>query len=237
MLFHCALFVHCTVPLFSQTTHTAKPALPSGKNLFQNVSVSFSAGMGVSLISLPDIADYINSNNPEERADEFRGVPDFFSSVEIFLTTSLGAKLEYEYMFTSYNALQNDFSRNENIEWHMPTLIVQQLFPSDYSILKLGAGVGYHWGKVKETYYGFSTEYLSYGIGVKCELEGNTALSEHLFAYFVADVRINFYGTLRSREGRTMNIKYKEWDNSIIYRAATLNFFSLGFKLGVILYT
>jgi len=193
--------------------------------------------MGVSLISLPDIADYINSNNPEERADEFRVVPDFFSSGEIFLTKSLGAKLEYEYMFTSYNSLQNDFSRSERIEWHMPTLIVQQLFPSDYSMLKLGAGVGYHWGNVEETYYGFSTDYISYGIGVKGEVEGNTALSENLFVYFAADLRINFYGTLRSREGETMRIKYKELDNSTIYRTATLNFFSLGFKLGIILYT
>lgn len=192
--------------------------------------------MGVTLISLPDIADYINSYNPEVRADEFRVVPDFFSSVEIFLTKSWGGKLEYAYMFTSYNSSQSDFLRNENIEWQMPTILVQKLFPSNYSMVKLGAGIGYHWGKVEEAYYGFLTDYTSRGIGVKGELEGNTALSENLFAYFAADLRINFYGTLRSSNGSTMNITYKEIDNTTIYRAATLNFFSLGFKLGVILY-
>ncbi len=198
--------------------------------LFDSTSISFSAGLGVALIEIPGLSDYFNSRTTISRIDEFQGMPEFFFSSEYFLSPTFGAKIEYSYMFGTFT-LANDGSLDELVELQMPTIMIQQLYFQQHSILKLGAGIGFHFGSLEETTYGSTFKYHSRGIGLKGEAEANGALSENLYAFISADVRVDFLSTLRANNGNTLNI-YST--NNIEH--ASLNFFSLGLKLGVILY-
>ncbi|MBS4028107.1 MAG: hypothetical protein KGZ58_05645 [Ignavibacteriales bacterium] len=228
-------FLFLCSPFSLAETIIQKKTSPPNQKFPEQPFISFSGGMGISLLSIADIADYLNAHSTAPRIDEFQSFPEFFASAEIPFSTTLGVKFEYAYLFNTFTTTTLDYPLYEFVQLHMPTVFIQKLFPKNLSIIKLGAGIGYHFGSVEETYLGSALAYRSRGIGLKGEVEGNTALSESLFAYFAVDLRINFQGTLRADNGATLDYWYYAGEERY-RRAASLTFFSLGLKLGLIVY-
>ena len=217
---------------YSQIKRSTHELPISTKHLSEQSSLSFSAGMGIAIISLPDISDYLNIHAGYREFDEFQSAPEFFGSLEILLSPTWGTKIEYMNVFTSYSVLSGGFQLDDVLQLKMPSLLVQKIFQKEFSVIKIGAGIGYHFGSLEETFLGSTIFFRANGIGFKGECEANTALTESLYAYLASDVRINFLGTLRSNNGSTPNIYY----SNSLSRAVSLNFFSIGFMLGLILY-
>lgn len=108
----------------------------------------------------------------------------------------------------------------------MPTLIGQYiLYESGTYNFKLGAGVGYHIGSYSEKYSTVDATFNGRGIGSILELEANTALGEHLYAHLGAQLRWDFIGELTNTAGKPLNSF-----------PTTLNFFSVGARLGMSYY-
>lgn len=195
-------------------------------------SVGITAGLGLSVVKVSDIVDYINLRYaPLSKLDDFTSAPEFFGGVEIRMSDAWGLKLEYAYLFKSYN-LGQALTSADVISYgvHMPTVLIQHLMYGEGYAVKVGGGLGYHLASLSEDYslYG-NRRYNSTGIGFKVELEGNTAFDDHLFGYIVIDMRENIMNEFKDSLGGTMSIPLKASN-------VRLNLFSLGLKFGFIYY-
>ena len=191
-----------------------------------------SFGLGLSVVKVTDIVDYINLRYlPLSKLDDFTSAPEFFGGVELGVSETWGMKLEYAYMFKSYN-LGQGLTSPDVISYgvHMPTVLIQYLIYGQGYAVKVGGGLGYHIAILSEDYSFYGNQrYSSSGIGIKAELEGNTAFDDHLFGYIVIDIRENIMNEFKDSDGSTMLIPLKATN-------ARLNLFSLGLKFGFIYY-
>lgn len=194
-------------------------------------SVALAAGMGINLDTDIGMVNFINSFvYPADRANDFETAVDFFGSCEFPVSGEWGAKLEYAYLFKSYNFTQNSAGISSLFySVTMPTLIAQYVIPGNGYFVKFGAGAGYHFGKVttNDIVYGGTSQYHAQGVGVKLEAVGQTAFDEHLFGYIAGDMRWEFLGTVKDANGAALqNQQY----------AASLSLFTAGLIFGLTYY-
>jgi hypothetical protein len=187
--------------------------------------MGFSAGLGVSYMRGIDIVDRINATGlTSERASDFNAGAEFFGAVAIPLNEDWVMKLEYAYLLIGYNVVPGgDFSTSV----HMPTVVAQYVLVDHgaYNV-KGGLGLGYHVGRYAERYITVDDVYTGSGIGVKLDLEANTAFGRNFFGYLGGDARWGFLGDLSN--GQDMSAT-----TGIV---PALNFFSVGAKLGFTYY-
>jgi hypothetical protein len=189
------------------------------------------AGLGVSLVSAPDIVDYINVQYaPATRIDNFGTGAEFFGNISVQLSESWGLKLDYAYLLKSYD-LPQPYPPNFTFSYgvQMPTLVAQFFVTGKGYVLKFGGGAGYHLANFTEETYVGSTTYHAHGIGLKLDAEGDTAFDDHLFSYIGADIRGDFLGDLATDDGRKLVISSKN-------KNVKMNFFTIGLKFGLTYY-
>jgi hypothetical protein len=223
------MFQYATMQAQQHATSSVPARVQS--TVFNKFTLGISAGLGITLFNSPDLVDYLNAHNVSPSVAEFQSAPEFFTSLEIPFSQAYGMKLEYAEMFTTY-ILYTPYQSDEIYSVKMPTLLLQTLFPDSITMVKLGAGVGYHFVTLDETLLGNTTRYTTKGLGIKGELEINAALSEAMFAFVAGDVRFDFFQNLKS----TRNVSYPVPYGSILFRNPTFSFISVGLKLGVIVY-
>jgi len=187
--------------------------------------VGLSTGLGVSYVRAIDIVDRINGTGyTSERASEFTSGAEFYGAVTIPLNKDWVAKLEYSYLVVGYNvATGGEFSASV----HMPTVIAQYVLVDQVTYnVKGGAGLGYHFGRYSERYVTVDAMYDGSGVGFKIDFEANTAFGETFYGYLGGDARWDFIGELSDDQNQT----------STTGITPTLNFFSIGAKLGFTYY-
>jgi hypothetical protein len=164
---------------------------------------SCSAGLGVLYLSARDVVNYVNSTaSPGERVPQFRAVADFFVSASYPLSESIILKAEYAYESGSYSVTSFFGQTQYGIGVHAPSIILEYLLAGrGVYELKIGAGAGIHFGSLTTTIVEQITSYTAHGAGFLVEFEGNTALSEHLYAYLGGSVRWDLIGELESETG------------------------------------
>ena len=91
--------------------------------------------------------------------------------------------------------------------------------------LKAGVGVGYHMGTVSRSSFLLDDTFTANGLGLVLDLEGDTAVSDQLFAYLDASLRWEWMGNLRDGQGRG--------PSGARGGATTLNLIGPGAKIGV----
>lgn len=199
-------------------------------------TVAISGGMGVSYIHASDLIDYMNQfTTANNKVSDFKSAVEFFAAPEISLSSDLGLKVEYAYLLTSYNFSQpSSGSYNFDYAIHMPTALVFYVIEGEHYFVKLGGGMGYHFGKFTELSpnSGRESRYTSSGVGFKIELMGNTAFGESLYGVIGGDLRLDFIGTLKDSDGRGLQIRraYGPID------PVKLRFISAGIKFGLMYY-
>jgi len=189
------------------------------------------AGMGVSYADAGDVVDVVNSVvDYSDRSQRFRAGVEFFGAVVVPLSDVVSLKLDYAYLLLSYNGSTPFGPGDFTVKAHLPTLVLQYVLVDEglYNV-KGGAGVGYHFGGLSEQYGTVNGRFNGSGAGGLLELEANTALGDHLFAYLGGTLRWDFIGTLTDDAGRTAGVNASG-------DAATLRFFSAGARLGLSYY-
>lgn len=154
----------------------------------------------------------------------------FFCVPELRFNDETGLKLEFAYLLRSYNIPQYgspDIIYSFGV--YMPTAIVQYIVLEPGYAVKFGGGLGYHVAKFAEENLPGEKQYTSTGIGMRLDAETNISFDDHVFGSVVVDLRNEIMSEFRSPDGVKMLIKNRN-------KAATMNFFSLGLKLGLMYY-
>jgi len=186
--------------------------------------------MGVSYLNAPSIVNYLNKYASQtERVADFTPAVEFFAAPEFLLSSDFSIKLEYAYLLKSYSLSSLGGVYTFDYSIHMPTAVLDYLLEGDGFYLKVGGGVGYHFGKFSYLFPNSSTDarFTSNGVGIKFELVGNTAFSESLYALIGGDLRLDYVGALKDSNGNSPS----QADGSV-----KLNFASAGVKFGLVYY-
>jgi hypothetical protein len=187
----------------------------------------FSGGMGVSYVNATDIVNRINGlAAATERLADFKASVEFFGAASFPISAEWLLKIEYAYLLGSYNLSTLYGPAEFSFSAHMPTLIAQYvLMEGGVYNVKVGIGAGYHFGSYSEKYSIVDSRLTGNGLGTMIDLEANTAFGEDFFGYIGGDIRWDFIGTLSDTSAYISNVP-----------APTLNFFSVGAKLGFTFY-
>lgn len=203
-----------------------------GQNSQSNARTGVSGGMGVSYVSARDVVDLVNANGGQrERVSEFKAGAEFFCTVTIPVSVDWGLKVEYAYLIFSFNQSFTSLGASEfTVVVHMPTVLGQYTLVDEgtYNV-KVGAGMGYHFGSLTERYLNLDDMYTGKGLGAALGLEANTAFGESFYGHLGGILRWDFVGTLTNEAGRSAKLVTMSSD-------PTLEFFSVGARLGFTYY-
>jgi hypothetical protein len=170
----------------------------------QTPRIGVSAGMGVLYSSPNDIITLVNSTSGAlERIPQFHAGAEFFGVASFPLNDDWIVKLDYGYEVTSYNIATVFETAQYTVTLHCPTLILQRsLAERGVFNVRAGVGAGYHFGSLSEKYLYVDNMYRASGPGFLAEVEGNTALGDHLFVHLGVNARWEIVGSLTDVNGR-----------------------------------
>lgn len=211
----------CATILFSQT----KSIAVERKN-----TVAVFGGMGVHMVSAPDIVEYINSvSTYAQRVNDFGAAVDFFGGIEIPLDDEWGVKLEHSYLFKSYT-FDGNLSGTYELFYatQSPSIIIQKIIVGKGYFVKCGAGGGYHFGKMtqKVSTFGTTSEYSANGIGLKGEIVGQTAFGDDLFGYIGGSLGYELMSDLKDSDKKNLTAPGSS-------KGVTLSYFHAGIRFGL----
>ena len=191
-----------------------------------------SAGMGVGYIDATDVVNVVNQDViSSERVAQFHAGVEFFGSALIPVSEDYGVKLDYGYLLFSYSGttlygVPGEFT----VTAHLPSLVFQYVLVDErYYDVKIGAGGGYHFGRFIRNIGLGDEHYSASGPGFLFDVEGSSALGEHLFAHLGANLRWEAMGSLTNTSGAGPVV-------TVGKPATTLHFFSLGARIGLSYY-
>ncbi len=195
--------------------------------------IAIFGGMGVAVVSAPDMVEYINGTSiSSQRVDDFGTAITFFGGIEFPIADGWGVKVEHSYLFKSYNFLGTNGALHDVLyEVHAPSVLLQRVVTGKGFFIKAGAGGGYHFGSViqKTSTFGVETRYTANGIGIKGEIVGQTAFDENFFGYIGGEFGWEFLGKVRDGNGIILS-------NSLRRQDASLDYFFAGLRFGAMVY-
>ncbi len=192
--------------MFLSTSLCAQESgIPSMPPLSERIVLA--GGMGVSYVSAGDVVALVNAT-PAAQGQ----VPDWRTGIQFFATVTLpmfpqwNVKFDYAYLLVSYTVASGygaGGAADYTLTAHLPTVVGQYILVDrpEFAV-RIGGGVGYHFGELTSTFFGEEQRYSAAGIGAMLELEGMTAVSEHLFAVLGVNARWEWMGALKDSNGR-----------------------------------
>jgi hypothetical protein len=193
--------------------------------------VELKGTMGINFLSTPSLQDYINQSYApsNEQLGSFSSAVIFTGEVGKFLSKEIELSIEIPYQIYSYS--QNTESGNQyelNYNLLLPSAMVYYVISGEGYNFKFGAGAGPRFSSVTEDQgLGLERELSSTGIGGLIRVEGNTLLSENLFANIGFDLRYDINGEPEDEDGGKLTYNYQGVKN------VNLDTFSVGVKLGI----
>jgi len=169
---------------------------------------SLSAGMGVEYASYADVTTLINATvAPAQVVPRFKTAVEFFGAGTMPLVEPWLLKFEYAYTLATFSPQGAYGPATINVIYQMPSLILQYMLLDRgvYSV-RLGAGGGYHFGRLEENTLYFSDAFTGKGPGMVVEIEANTAFGDHLYAYLGANARWELVGTVVDARGASPGV-------------------------------
>jgi hypothetical protein len=188
------------------------------------------ATMGIDLISLPSVQDYINQHYAplDDQLGTFNTAAIFSAEFGYFFQEKFEMSIEVPYQIYSYNtnvagAGQYDLYYDELL----PSVMAYYVISGVGYNFKFGGGIGPRFTFVTEEkkWQGTKDDYSSIGFGGLLRIEANTALSENFFANIGGDLRYDLNGVPENENGNTLY-------NNVENEKVNFNSFSLGLKLG-----
>jgi hypothetical protein len=192
--------------------------------------VDVSAGMGINLSSTASLNDYINSINHTSQVSSFNSNIEFFGEVGYNYSKKMIIGLDYAYSIYSYT---NDFSDIGKYEMsynqHSPTIMAYYVIGGVGYKFKFGGGLGIRYVLLKETLpqSNKSADYSATGFGVLLKAEGNTAISEKVYAIIAFTLRLDYPGVPKNN-GNSLSYSPSSIQN------VNVNAVSGGIRLGIL---
>jgi hypothetical protein len=183
--------------------------------------------MGLDFKSAPSFRDYVNSNfaPPNNQLSSFSSSVNFTGEVGYQYSSDMQIGVEYSLLLDSYNTPIGSGGKYEiSYSSHRPSLILYYLISGKGYKFKFGGGLGLRFISLNEDIF-VGTKYTSTGAGFLLKADGNTLISENLFALIGVDIRYDLPGELVS-ENKSNIINFANGE------IVNLNAISVGIKLG-----
>ncbi|RCK71924.1 MAG: hypothetical protein IGBAC_0724 [Ignavibacteriae bacterium] len=192
---------------------------------------NLSGGIGVHLFNSPSLTDYLNSLSLH-RYDDFIVNPEFSVSFGRQISKNYSLNLDYTYIINSFN-IENVTTKIENqLNIHIPIIILYHYYRTNGVILKLGLGAGYSYAVFSRKIFVMQTEkFFSRGFGLKLAIEANTPFGDNIYGLIAGDVKFMLMSELRNSVSEKLTFRYGNQNKSL-----DLDFFNIGLKFGIIYY-
>jgi hypothetical protein len=190
--------------------------------------VELKATMGINLITLPSLNNYINQIPDADQLASFNTAAVFAIETGYFFNHSFEAGIEIPYQIYSYSTHLTSGQYDIYFDELLPSLMAYYVISeSDYNF-KFGGGLGPRFVFVTEEkkWLGTSDQYNSIGFGGLIRIEGNTSLAKNLYANIGVDMRYDITGEPEDSNGDAL---YNIVDDENV----NFNSFSVGIKLGI----
>ncbi len=190
--------------------------------------IDLSAGMGINFSSTASLNDYLSAVNNQDIAS-FSSNIEFFGEAGYLWKENFQVGLDYSVSIYSYSNDFSDYGKFElDYNMHSPTFMAYYVLEGEGYKFKFGGGVGPRYISCNQTLPLLTTSlnYTSWGFGTLLKAEGNTALSENVYALIAFSLKLDFPGTPKN-------------DGKSLYRSSGIkdvdfNSFSAGIRLGIV---
>jgi hypothetical protein len=200
--------------------------------LFSNIAlpqVSIRGGMGINLISIPSLKDYLNYSHfapVDNQVGSFGTAVIFSGEATTRVAESYEIGVELAYLYNSYTFSTSNGQYNLTYGILMPTITNYYVIEGQGYNFKFGGGLGIRFINVNETYLPSVNILKSIGFGILLRATGNTALSSNVFANITGDIRYDINGEPKNNG---IPLQNSAANNSNV----NFNSFSLGLTLGI----
>ncbi len=194
-----------------------------------NAQWDFEIAMGLDFKSTPSYRDYINSNFSQygKKLSSFSSAVNFSGEVNYIISKNFQFGGELSYLIDSYNASVGAGGIYEiSYTFLRPSIVAYYVVSGNGYKFKFGGGFGPRFIFLTEDNI-TKIDYSTNGFGLLIKIEGNTLLSDNLYAVIGFDLRFDISGELKD----------KIYQNKIInfYNGQAVNMTSVsgGIKLGI----
>lgn len=195
-------------------------------NVISFAQIDVSASMGLDFKYSSSYKDYINTSFAmSNQLPSFKSAVSFNFAIDYKFDKNYAIGVEHNILIDSYNAQFGVGGAYElSYEIHRPTLIGYYLIPGYGYQFKFGVGLGLRFVNLSERIL-TEINYKSSGYGFLFKAEGNTLLSNNLYALIGGNLRIDKIGDVENDGKFIVNRNTKENLN--------MNSISFGIYLGI----
>jgi hypothetical protein len=194
--------------------------------------IELKGSMGINFLSIPSLTDYINQSDltpPNQELGTFNSAVIFAGEIGTFISKDFEISVEIPYQIYSYT--ENIVGAGQyELAYNLisPSVLAYYVITGNGYNFKFGGGAGPRFVSVTEKKKWLPSEisYSSIGFGGLLRIEGNTALSENVFANIGVDLRYDINGEPENSNGNKLT-------NYVQSEVVNLNTFSIGLRLGI----
>ena len=192
--------------------------------------VEIKGSMGINFLSVPSLQDYINQNFAPSNSQlaTFNSAVIFAGEVGTFLNKDVEVSIELPYQIYSYteNIGLGQYELAYNLI--LPSVLAYYVISGNGYNFKFGGGAGPRFVSLteKKKWQGSEVTFSSIGFGGLLRVEGNTALSDNLYANIGVDLRYDLNGEPENDSGNKLS-------NVVQNEVVNMNTFSMGLRLGI----
>lgn len=183
--------------------------------------ISFYFGMGANYSNNTTLKSFVEYSLPNysyipesDKISSFGSGLEFAGGLEYQIAKRISLKADYSYYMKSVNAKSfpyQDFSYTN----HQPYLILNYIFPQEFSYIKFGIGAGYIISNFTVKNYGSELSYKSDGFGIKGECTFNAQIGKNFAVYLNGYVNNTFMQNLKDdKDVELLNVKNEKVDLS-----------------------
>ena len=192
--------------------------------------VELKGSMGINFLSIPSLQDYINQNFAPSNSQlaTFNSAVIFAGEIGTFVNKNFEVSLEVPYQIYSYT--ENIGLGQYELAYNLipPSVLAYYVINGNGYNFKFGGGVGPRFVSVteKKKWQGSEVSFSSIGFGGLLRIEGNTVLSDNVYANIGLDLRYDLNGEPENGSGNKLT-------NIVQNEVVNINSLSMGLRLGI----
>ncbi len=159
--------------------------------------VDIKATMGVNMVSMPGLRDYLNVNYARSNQLSVFSTAVYFSGEADYQFEKMQIGIDLSSETNSYNFDQGAGQYTLSYSFLQPNLMLYHFIQGEGYKFRFGAGVGPRFLSVSETdpyIITSETNYKTTGFGIIGRIDASTAVSKSVFAYLGGDIGFNYLG-------------------------------------------
>lgn len=191
--------------------------------------VDFRVGMGLDFFNSQSVVDYINQSkfSGEGELSSFSTAVNFSGELGVKVDNNIQLSGDVAYQIYSYNSNVTLGRYDIAFNNFMPSVLTYYMIEGNGYNFKFGGGAGLRFVNVEQTLPASvsSDKYSSTGFGLLLRAQGNTLLSDKIYANISLDIRYDING-VPENNGRKLY-------NNVLKEDVNFNQFAFGIKLGL----